>query len=127
MKVKTMDGTLHTGGVVIDRGNHVKVMRADKTALLETETFIPWHNVAELIEETELPDDRDYVQVVFTRNRPKRPFKYTYIDPGLGLQVGDTVRVDTIYKDDAEAEVVSLERGNYDGPLKAISALTARA
>lgn len=127
-ELRTMDGR-HYYKPVRDQsyGEYgYRVTNRDDVNLLETTRFIPDHNIAELISETELPDERRFVQVKFGPYESRRT--YTYVDPGLDLQVGDIVLIDTVYQDNAEAEVIALGKGwGYDGPYKAVKALAARA
>lgn len=64
-------------------------------------------------------DLRNYVQVEFLAplsegNSYASPRRYTYVDPGLNLKVGDIVDVPTRYNDHNLAVVKSLQDG-YDG------------
>lgn len=127
-ELRTMDGRHYYEPVAIIEDGCItgyRVTNRDTVNLLETRRLIPLHNVAELISETSIPDERSFVQVKFGPYASRRT--YTYVDPGLDLRVGDIVLIDTFYQDNAEAEVVALGPGDYDGPFKAVKALAARA
>ncbi len=71
--------------------------------------------------EIEEIDPNVYVQVQFVDPDPYlaavRGKLYTYVDPGLGLEVGDLVDVPTVYQDHNVAVVKSLGDG-YAGRAK---------
>jgi hypothetical protein len=58
-------------------------------------------------------DENVYVQVVYVGNEYKR---YTYIDPSGDLEIGDFAVSDN----DSIVKVVSLGKGSYSGPYKAL-------